>query len=91
MLIFILGDNLEGDYAVLTNETCSARYGMPVLSISAEDVAGDFGPGDLLHDGHNIVSCGAIVHGWASRPERTDEERDAARLFLRQWPEGPQL
>jgi hypothetical protein len=32
-----------------------------------------------------------IVAGWALDEAHTSEEKNAAALFLRQWPEGPQL
>jgi len=83
-----------GGTAYLTNETCASRYGIPVLEITAADVDGDFGPADLIGDldpPETLCRAADVVVGWASQPDRTDEEREAARRYLRQWPEGPQV
>lgn len=88
----------DGGTAHLTTDSSQSHYGCPVLRIRAEDIDGDFGPADLIDTSgdpdnihpESIVTAGQIVAGWASRPERTDEERAAARMFLRQWPDGPQ-
>ena len=75
--------------AVLTDEHAASSYGLPVLVIEAQDVSGVFGPADAI--GGTSITAARIVLGWARRPGRTPEERDAAALFLQQWPEGPQL
>jgi hypothetical protein len=32
-----------------------------------------------------------VLLAWAVKPERIPEEREAARRFLAQWGEGPQI
>ncbi len=84
----------DGGTAVLTTNSPCSHYGCPVLRIEAEDVDGDFGPADLIDFsgiGQGMAPAANIVAGWAMAPARTDEEREAARRFLCQWPEGPQL
>jgi len=84
----------DGGTAVLTCNSPASRYGCSVLRVEAEDVDGDFGPADLIDFsgiGQGMAPVAIIVAGWAMATERTDEEREAARRFLRQWPEGPQL
>lgn len=84
----------DGGTAVLTTNSPASHYGCPVLRIEAEDVDGDFGPADLIDFGavgQGIIPAATIVHAWATAPQRSDEERQAARRFLRQWPDGPQL
>ena len=84
----------KGGTAILTTGSPLSHYGVPVLRIEAEDVDGDFGPADLIGDldqPERIITAASIVAGWAKTGERTREETEAARLFLCQWPEGPQL
>jgi hypothetical protein len=91
---YLITTDPEGGSARLTNETCASRYGIPVLTIDAADVEGDFGPADLIGDldrPETLTYAAEVVAAWASQPERTPEERDAARRYLGQWPEGPQL
>ncbi|HNY78454.1 MAG: hypothetical protein RBS72_18070 [Sedimentisphaerales bacterium] len=55
---------------------------------------GDFGPADCIDFsaiGKGMTPAAAIVAAWGNEPGRSDEERDAARRFLSQWPEGPQV
>ena len=88
--ILIIKDE-KGGTAILTTWNPQSHYGCPVLRIEAEDVDGDFGPADLIGEVPNLVSAASIVSGWAKTGKRTKEEIEAARLFLSQWPEGPQL
>jgi len=91
---YLVLTDAQGGRAVLTDETAACRYGIPVLLIDAEDVQGEFGPADVIGDLENpetLVHAAQVVHRWASDPARTEEERQAAHKFLRQWPEGPQL
>ncbi len=84
----------DGGTAVLTCNSPNSHYGAPVLQIDAEDIDGEFGPADLIDFsgiGQGLLPAANIVAAWASDPERTDEEREAARRFLCQWPDGPQL
>jgi hypothetical protein len=76
--------------AHLTSEHAASSYGLPVLVVNREA----FGPADVVldpEDPDNVTLAAEVVHAWASQPERTPEERDAARRYLGQWPEGPQL
>jgi hypothetical protein len=77
----------------LTTDSPASHYGLPVLRIDAADVAGDFGPADLLGDVDRpeTLTAAEIVAGWAMNAERNEEELEAARTFLSQWPEGPQI
>ncbi len=84
----------SGRTVYLTTNSPASHYGLPVLQITSEDVAGDFGPSDMV--GHlerpdTIVTAAGVVAGWAMQPERTSTEIKAARAFLSQWPEGPQI
>ena len=88
--ITILTDK-NGGTAVLTTASPASHYGIPVLRIEANDVDGDFGPGDLLGNLPNVFPAANIVAAWGRAPERTDVEREVAALYLRQWPEGPQV
>ena len=83
----------NGGTASLTTDSCLSRYGIPILRVEAEDINGEYGPGDVLNvdDTRGILTAAQIVAGWALNPERTKEEIKAAQAFLRQWPEGPQV
>ena len=78
----------------LTTDGSTSDYGIPVLRIEAEDICGDFRPADIISDmdePERCVTAASIVHDWASGPDRTADEMAAARLFLGQWPDGPQV
>ena len=75
--------------ATLTNEHSASSYGIPVLVIDAGHVSGVFGPADTIGD--TAITAAYIVAGWGRNPARTQDERQAAAAFLRQWPEGPQV
>jgi hypothetical protein len=92
MNILIMKDK-DGGTAYLTTESPASHYGIPVLQITAEDVDGDFGPGELIGDleAGPLMYAADIVASWAKQPGRTEAELKAARMFLRQWPEGPQI
>ena len=91
---FLIMKDQDGGTAHLTNKSANSRYGIPVFRITAEDTAGDLRPSDLIGDlsrpGKHIYAAN-IVHSWGSQSERTDPEKEAAVMYLRQWPEGPQL
>ncbi len=93
MHILILTDE-GGRTAHLTTLSPASRNGMPVLQFSAHDIDSAFGPTDMIPDPEKpsgIVAAAKIVVNWAVKPGRTEEEIKAARLFLLQWPEGPQI
>jgi hypothetical protein len=84
----------KGGRAYLTWGSPMSHYGCPVLRIDAEDVDGDFGPADLIDAssiGRGVFPAANIVAGWVAKVGRTPEEVEAARKFLAQWPEGPQV
>jgi hypothetical protein len=83
-ILLLLTDKSRGT-ATLTTDSPQSHYGLPILRIESE---GDFGPADMVD---HIVTAADIVAGWASNPGRTAEEIGAARMFLRQWPDGPQI
>lgn len=89
----VIATDPEGGSAVLTTHSPMSHYGCPVLQITAEDVDGDFGPADLIHDDahERIYPAANVVAGWAMKPERSVLEVKAARMYLAQWPEGPQV
>jgi hypothetical protein len=88
----IVVNNLLGR-AVLTTDSPLSHEGTPILRVEAEDIGGDFRAGDLVDTDAqgNPIRAGFIVALWALKPERTRREIHAARRFLRQWPEGPQV
>lgn len=89
----------QGGEAWLTTDSPASHYGCPVLRIEADDVDGDFGPADMIDTSgdanrihpERIVTAADVVAGWARSTERTPEEIEAARKFLSQWPDGPQI
>lgn len=81
----------KGGEAWLTNENSASHYGIPNLEITGEDVSGVFGPADIIGEPPRLITGAQIVVGWAAQAERTDDEREAARSFCAQYPEGPQI
>lgn len=93
MHILILTDP-KGGTAHLTTESPASHYGIPVLQITAEDIDGDFGPSNLIGDldkPDQLLTAAQIVYAWAKTKAKTPKEIQAAKSFLSQWPEGPQL
>jgi len=93
MDILILKDE-KGWTARLTTESPASHYGIPILQITADDVDGDFGPSDIIgtvDKPDELLTAAQIVYAWGTQRDRREEEREAARSFLRQWPEGPQI
>jgi len=91
---YLILTDADSGTARLTDETCASRYGLPVLVIDAEDCQGDFGPADLIGNldrPESLMHAAEVVAAWGRAPERTDDERDAARRYLQQWPDGPQI
>ena len=77
----------------LTTKSPQSLYGLPVLRIEGDDFPTDYGPEDdvSLLAGLVVLKAGELVAAWASVKDRTPKEREAARKFLRQWPDGPQI
>ena len=88
MTDILLTTDPDGGTAVLTTASPASHYGIPTLRITADDVNGDFGPADLIESN---LTAAMVVHGWALVADRTADELHAARLYLSQWPEGPQV
>jgi hypothetical protein len=90
-LILATGD---GETVMLTTDSPAGVYGVPVLQITTEDVDGDFGPRDIIGDVNRpseMMRAADVVAAWVAKPGRTADEIEVARLFLAQWPEGPQV
>jgi hypothetical protein len=88
MNILLLRDPAGGE-VYLTTESALSHYGIPVLRITSDEIGRDFGPSDMignLDEPEKPVTAAGLVAGWARSGERTVEELDAARLFLKQWP-----
>jgi len=91
---FLIATDPSGGEARLTNQSASSRYGIPVFEITGQGIEESYGPADLID--HSVVGgcllpAAFTIVGWAREPERTPEEIEAAREFLQQWPEGPQI
>lgn len=70
----------------LTTDSPASSYGISVARIDGVD----YGPGDRVPLGKNALGtrlAASLVYEWAQEPGRTPEEREAARRFLRQWPD----
>jgi hypothetical protein len=91
----LLYEDNEVGSARLIRVPVASSPGVPVLRIHGAKVAGDFQPADVLADpwsGKPSTERAAhVVRAWAADPDRTEEQREAARLFLRQWSDGPQM
>lgn len=78
----------------LTTEHAACRYGIPVLLAGPYPQA--FGPKDILTAypswGPGPAAV-AVKRAYATQPfgAFTPGELDLIRVYLRQWPEGPQL
>ncbi len=70
----------------LTTESSASHYNIPVLRIES-NAGPDLGPSDFI--GKQFAA--QLVAKWAGKKCRKPEELEAARRFLRQWPEGPQV
>jgi hypothetical protein len=51
----------------------------------------ELSPTDTIRLKCGNVTAAELVATWGGKPRRTEEARQAAAEFLRQWPEGPQL
>jgi hypothetical protein len=90
----LISTDANGGTAVLTTASPQSHYGIPVLRIEADDIESDhdYGPADIIATVNGKEITGAsVIAGWALQPGRTPEETHIARLYLSQWPDGPQL
>jgi hypothetical protein len=94
-VVHLLYEDSEVGSARLIRVPVAGSLGVPVLRIDGVKVAGDFGPAEILADPWSgtpsTERAAHVVHAWSADPDRTEEQRDAARLFLQQWSEGPQM
>ena len=79
------------EWGSLTTERGESSHNIPVLVVLG--VA--YGPADLVaglpnRDIFGETTAADLVATWATG-SRTPEERQAADLFCRQWPDGPQV
>ncbi len=93
---YILSTEKEtGSAAVtLTTDSPQSHYGIPVVRFELLPDSPDCGPADLWPDSLGMLdglTCADEVFAWGRKAERTEEEISAAKLFLSQWPDGPQL
>ena len=80
---------------ILTDEWAECRYGIPVL-VNRQDDTVAYGPADIFQA---YPSCGlqpaahSVVRAFKSKQPCpfSEEEIESVRLFLGQWPDGPQL
>ena len=79
----------KGGTIILTADSPASTQGIPILKVDTEDAEGEFGPSDII--GEDLLTAAEVVVGWAKEKKRTKEEIEAAKLFLSQWPEGPQI
>ena len=82
-----------GIFACLTNRHHRSRAGLPVLVIWKDDRHWEVTdhPKDAVDILPQVANAGELVAHWGLQPDRTDDEKVAAQLFLGQWPEGPQI
>jgi hypothetical protein len=92
-----------GVRAILTTESPASHYGIPVVRVEGRGVEGwpDLGPADMLPTGLSVAEL--VIHllshgkppadfgGRVPKAALRAPVLQAARNFLRQWPEGPQL
>jgi hypothetical protein len=89
--ITILTDE-HGETARLTTAGSQSPVAILVLRIESGDISGDLGPADEVERENGVrFTMAEVVAGWARQEGRTLEEVEAASLFLKQWPEGPQV
>jgi len=79
----------KGGTVILTTDSPASTQGAPILKVDTEDLEGEFGPSDIL--GEDLLTAAEFIVEWARTGERSKAETQAAKLFLSQWPEGPQI
>jgi hypothetical protein len=92
----IITRDADGGVAYLTTASPQSHYGIPVLRIDgAKDIPDrgiDYGPANVIaQTGNHMLTGASIVAGWAMDKKRTPREVEIARLYLSQWPDGPQI
>lgn len=89
----------DGTALVLTTDSPASHYGIPILRHTGCSCA-DCGPADAvclhaepqaLRDLFGPHTAAETVHRWALLAKPGAQAHGAARLFLSQWPAGPQL
>ena len=73
---------------MLTTEHHSSRYKIPVL-VKRQDPGTAYGPQDILQMYHLTQPAAHFVERFGRF--KSGEALEACRLFLAQWPDGPQL
>ena len=91
----LIMEDKAGNKVWLTTDTPT---GKPVLRIQAAACEGDFAPQDPLDEASisegtyaGTVLAAYVIIRWAYDARRKAWERDMARQYLCQWPEGPQV
>ena len=91
----LISEDKAGNKVWLTTDT---PEGNPILRIEAEACEGDFAPQDLVDEAcigegiyAGVVLAAYLIVRWAYDARRKPWEREIARQYLSQWPEGPQL
>jgi len=79
----------KGGTIILTTNSPASTQGIPILKVDTEDTEGEFGPSDII--GEDLLTAAELIVEWAKKGKRNKEEIEAAKLFLSQWPEGPQI
>ena len=79
---------LAGEIPAFVFDVDGGSYNQPIVRFASQPGVA-YGPGDVLRGDGRLV--GHIVYMWAGNADRTEEEYQAARKFLRYWPDGPQL
>ena len=72
----------------LTTDHPASRFGIPVLLNHHGDA---LGPSDTVNLFPSDGQCSAAAFVVRYAEQLGAAEREAARLFCRQWPDGPQL
>jgi hypothetical protein len=87
MNFIIHTDHYLGECRLTSEDFHGFRKCPPTLIIT--DCA--YRPYDVVEmDGEGVVAARMVIE-WATRWGRTEAEVDAARRYLRLWPNGPQL
>ena len=90
----IINDQAGGALVTLTTYSPASHYGIPVVRFEKLSDYPDCGPADLWPDSMGLLdgmTCAEEIFSWGRKECRTAAEVTAAKLFLSQWPEGPQL